>query len=208
MDQLSIEYGCREGKIFESLLGRSIEDIPATESHVTGHRVGAPQLNSKFNLKRFKLLLVCAVSIGDSQYALHAAPAPYGGLQVRENWEVMRVSCPVGCSDYTRSFLRKQQGARLSLSPSGIRAPFIEPCGPAVIELKKSPITAIVDELNRIARNPPFKRTDLPLRGKTALNGYVFCKANGVRSPAMRILSYRRDEMIVLFEERSLLILR
>ncbi len=143
-----------------------------------------------------------------------AAPEAGGAapLFAKPAWTVASTSCPVGCADAMRDFLKAQTGRSVRLDAEHIDAPFLDTCNGT---LRWVASTSTFRELaSELAKTNPLdngvlKAADLGLpEGATLHRAVAYCAAGGFDIPVARLLSIEPDRIVVLFEQQSLIELR
>ena len=139
-------------------------------------------------------------------------PAAAAPLFAKSAWTVASTSCPIGCADAMRDFLKAQTGRPVRLSPDRVDAPFLDACD-GILRWVAS--TSTVPELaSELARTHPLdtgtlKATDLGVpAGATLHRAVAYCAAGGSDLPVARLLSIEPDRILILFEQQSLIELR
>jgi hypothetical protein len=134
------------------------------------------------------------------------------GLFAKPTWQVAAVSCPLGCSDFTRNVLQKLKGQALTLSATTFEAPFVERCeGTLRVDVHQRPVADVLAELVRAA--PPGTTKPVPADlgwapGATVTSAWVFCRQAGREGAYQRVLSIEPGRVQLLFEEQSVIELR
>ncbi len=144
--------------------------------------------------------------------AVQACAQAPGDLFAKSNWQVAAVSCPLGCSDFTRAFLQKLKGQTLTLSATTFEAPFVERCeGTLRYDVRQRPVAEVLAEVVRAA--PPGTKKPVPADlgispGATVTSAWVFCRQAGREGAYQRVLSIEPGRVQLLFEEQSVIELR
>jgi hypothetical protein len=133
-------------------------------------------------------------------------------LFAKAQWTVAATSCPLGCADAMRDFLRAQTGRAVRLAADRVDAPFLDACSGNVHWIASTDTLAdLADELSR-AHPPaprPFTAAELGLRDGAPLRRAVaYCAADGADVPFARLLSIEPDRILILFEQQSVIELR
>jgi len=142
-----------------------------------------------------------------------AAEAPMAApLFAKPGWTVASTSCPVGCADAMRDFLKAQTGRSVRLASDRIDAPFLDSCdGTLRWVASTSTFPELASELSKTnpLDNGVLKAADLGLpEGATLHRAVAYCAAGGFDVPVARLLSIEPDRIVVLFEQQSLIELR
>ena len=157
-------------------------------------------------------LLVLAAGPAAARDKAIPEPAAAAPLFAKSAWTVASTTCPVGCADAMRDFLKAQTGRSVRLAPDRIDAPFLDSCEGT---LRWVASTSTVPELAaELARTHPLdtgtlKAADLGVReGATLHRAVAWCAAGGSDLPVARLLSIEPDRIVMLFEQQSLIELR
>jgi hypothetical protein len=158
------------------------------------------------------LALLAAAGPAAARDKLTAEPTVAGPLFAKSAWTVASTSCPVGCADAMRDFLKAQTGRPVRLAPDRIDAPFLDACSGT---LRWVASTSTVSELaSELAKTNPLdngvlKAADLGLpEGATLHRAVAYCTDGGFDLPVARLLSIEPDRILMLFEQQSLIELR
>lgn len=144
--------------------------------------------------------------------AVQACAQVPSALFAKSTWQVAAVSCPLGCSDFTRDFLQKLKGQTLTLSTTTFEAPFVERCeGVLRYDVRQRPVEAVLAEMVRAA--PPGAKKPGPAdlafsAGATLTTAVALCKQAGREGSYQRLLSIEPGRVQLLFEEQSVIELR
>jgi hypothetical protein len=163
-----------------------------------------------FGLAAAALALAAAAAPAKDKTAAEtgAATAP---LFAKSQWTVASTSCPIGCGDAMRDFLKAQMGHAVRLSATTFEAPFLDPCEG---NIRWVPSTSTFAELAaELARSTldgsTIKAADLGVaEGATLHRAVAYCASGGFDLPFARLLSIEPDRIVVLFEQQSLIVLR
>jgi hypothetical protein len=130
----------------------------------------------------------------------------------KATWQVASTSCPIGCADAMRDFLKAQTGRSVRLAPDRIDAPFLDSCsGTLRWVATTSTFPELASELSKAnpLDNGVLKAADLGLpEGATLHRAVAWCAAGGFDLPVARLLSIEPDRIVMLFEQQSLIELR
>jgi hypothetical protein len=130
----------------------------------------------------------------------------------KATWQVASTSCPVGCAEAMRDFLKAQTGRAVRLAADRIDAPFLDTCdGTLRWVASTSTFPELASELSKSnpLDNGVLKAADLGLpEGATLHRAVAYCAAGGFDLPVARLLSIEPDRIVVLFEQQSLIELR
>jgi hypothetical protein len=130
----------------------------------------------------------------------------------KAQWTVATTSCPVGCAEAMRDFLKAQTGRAVRLAPDRVDAPFLDACeGTLRWESSTSTFAELAGELAKA--NPSdqgvLKPADLGLpEGAPLHRAVAWCAAGGSDLPVARLLSVEPGRIVMLFEQQSLIELR
>jgi hypothetical protein len=162
------------------------------------------------------VLVALAACAGTPAHARDKATADMTGatapLFAKAQWTVASTSCPLGCADAMRDFLRAQTGRSVRLAGDRVEAPFLDACAGNVHWIASTDTLAeLGDELAK-AHPPaprPFTAAELGVRDGAALRRAVaYCAADGADVPFARLLSIEPDRILILFEQQSVIELR
>jgi hypothetical protein len=155
-------------------------------------------------------LLVAVAAPARDKAAADPGVAP--PLFAKSQWTVAATSCPVGCADAMRDFLKAQTGRSVRLAADRVEAPFLDTCDGSI---RWVPSTSTFTELaGELAKAHPLdsgvlKAADLGLpEGATLHRAVAYCVAGGYDLPVARLLSIENDRILILFEQQSLIELR
>ena len=157
-------------------------------------------------------LALLAVAAAPARDKAATDPGVAPPLFAKSQWTVASTSCPVGCADAMRDFLKAQTGRSVRLAPDHVDAPFLDNCDGT---LRWVPSTTTFAELaSELAKAHPLdegvlKAADLGLpEGATLHRAVAYCVAGGYDLPVARLLSIENDRILILFEQQSLIELR
>jgi hypothetical protein len=155
------------------------------------------------------LLVAVAAPARDKTGADSGVATP---LFAKSQWTVAATSCPVGCADAMRDFLKAQTGRGVRLAADRVEAPFFDTCDGSI---RWVPSTSTFAELaGELAKSHPLdngvlRAADLGLpEGATLHRAVAYCVAGGYDLPLARLLSIENDRIVILFEQQSLIELR
>ena len=141
-----------------------------------------------------------------------AEPPVAAPLFAKPTWTVASTSCPVGCADAMRDFLKAQTGRSVRLAPDRVEAPFLDACdGTLRWVASTSTLAELAGELARTLPQaaPTLKAADLGVpEGATLRRAVAWCASGGFDLPVARLLSIEPDRIVMLFEQQSLIELR
>ena len=128
----------------------------------------------------------------------------------KEDWVVHQISCPFGCSAYTRNFLAKQVGRAVHLSAQRVEVPFDDSCnGTPIYSWYEQSTPDLLQEL-KLGHGPGRRVSakSLKLGDKPVTGARVFCEEASGKNLIARLLTVEPTRILILFEEQSLIELR
>ena len=158
------------------------------------------------------ILALLAAGAAPARDKAATEPAVAAPLFAKTTWMVASTSCPVGCADAMRDFLKAQTGRSVRLASDRIDAPFLDSCdGTLRWVASTSTFPELARELSKTnpLDNGVLKAADLGLPdGATLHRAVAWCASGGFDLPVARLLSIEPDRIVMLFEQQSLIELR
>lgn len=161
---------------------------------------------------RWALALCVVVTMQACAQQGASAPTSAPALFSKQHWTIASATCPIGCSEQTRAFLKGQVGGSVELGTTLLAVPFDDRCeGSLRYVTRTMPTAALVAEVNQGV--PPSHRQMTPADLKldpqgTATTAVALCRRGSGETTQQRLLSVEPDRVLVLFEEQSVIELR